>query len=405
MENREHVTEPAARHGDYSFDWLIAPVTPAAFLRDFWEAEVLVAQRDRPDYYEPLLRIDDVDRVVSSMNLDGQSIQLVNAGEPLAADRYCYPSGMVDAARVAQLFADGATIILPQLQMHVPALADLCRSMECRFGVRFQTNVYFSPPGDAQGFKAHYDNHDVFVLQTAGHKAWRLYDVPVELPYRGQEFDPKSYTPSAVTREFVLRAGDLAYVPRGVVHDAVSGDEPSLHITLGALTRTWIDLLVEAVWQIGRQDPAFRRSLPVGFTDPAFDRAPARATFRDLLRRLAENDGFDALLDSFADDLVSSRHSLLWGQIDQIRRLPDLTLDSLVGARPNLLYGVDDTEEGVVVSCYGNEIVLPAHAAEPLRHALAHRSFAVRDLPGELDGPGKLVLVRRLVREGLLMLH
>ena len=403
MDDGKRVARTTAFCSDYGLDWLVAPVGADVFLRDYWETEVLVALRDCPDYYDALLRIDDVDRVVSAMNLDGQAIQLVEAGQPIAVDRYCYPSGLVDAARVAQLFADGATIILPQLHMRVPALADLCRSMERRFGARFQTNVYFSPPGDAQGFKAHYDSHDVFVLQTAGHKAWRIYDVPVELPYRGQEFDPNGFTPGAVSREFVLRAGDLAYVPRGVVHDAVSDDEPSLHITLGALTRTWIDLLVEAVWQVGRQDPVFRRGLPVGFGDAAFDRGPARATFADLLRRLAENASFDTLLDGFADDLVSSRHGLLWGQIHQVRRLADMTLDSVAGVRPNLLYSIDRTDDGVAVSCYGNEVVLPVHAEAPLRHALEHRSFTVGDLPGDLDDQGKLVLVRRLVREGLVM--
>jgi hypothetical protein len=45
---------------------------------------------------------------------------------------------------------------------------------------------------------------------------------------------------------------------------------------------------------------------------------------------------------------------------------------------------------------------LPIHAAETLEHALTHDEYRIADLPGDLDDPGKLVLIRKLVREGLV---
>ena len=42
------------------------------------------------------------------------------------------------------------------------------------------------------------------------------------------------------------------------------------------------------------------------------------------------------------------------------------------------------------------------HARPAVLHALTTERFRVRDLPGNLDDAGKLVLVRRLIREGLL---
>ena len=41
-------------------------------------------------------------------------------------------------------------------------------------------------------------------------------------------------------------------------------------------------------------------------------------------------------------------------------------------------------------------------AAEPLRYALETERYTVADLPGDLDDDAKLVLIRRLVREGLV---
>ena len=49
------------------------------------------------------------------------------------------------------------------------------------------------------------------------------------------------------------------------------------------------------------------------------------------------------------------------------------------------------------------EITLPTFARDALRFALDGPPFIVRDLPGQLDDVGKVVLVRRLLREGLLV--
>ena len=54
------------------------------------------------------------------------------------------------------------------------------------------------------------------------------------------------------------------------------------------------------------------------------------------------------------------------------------------------------------LTAYGGRISLPVHAAEPLEFALTNDEYRIGDLPGDLDDPGKLVLIRRLVREGLV---
>jgi ribosomal protein L16 Arg81 hydroxylase len=325
---------------------------------------------------------------------------MANAARDVKPPHYSHPNGVIDVARLYQEFADGSTIILPQLHARLPQLAALCRNLEHEFSARFQTNIYLTP-GGAQGFKRHYDSHDVFILQIAGRKHWRLYDTPVALPLRGQEFRPGA-EPGAESAAFTLEPGDVAYVPRGMMHDAESDDEMSLHITVGVLARTWHDLFVEAVSGVSLNDVAFRRSLPTGFVKAGFDRANARLQFTELLRRMADQMDFDSALDRFADELVATRNPLLSDQLAQIAGLPGLTADSLIAPRPDLLYRLQRIGESVAIHCYGNVITLPAHAEEPAVAALQPGAIAIRDLPGTLDEEGKLVLVRRLVREGLL---
>ena len=102
---------------------------------------------------------------------------------------------------------------------------------------------------------------------------------------------------------------------------------------------------------------------------------------------------------------MSSRHSLLVGQLDQIMRLSMLSIDSVVGARPNLIYHLRTDDEHVHVSCYGGQLRLPVHAAPALEHALGTERFVVSELPGDLDDESKLVLIERLIRDGLVRQH
>ena len=180
-------------------------------------------------------------------------------------------------------------------------------ALEYVFSCHVQTNLYLTPP-HAQGFPTHYDNHCVFVLQMEGEKAWRLYNKPVDTPYRGEEFQRGVHQPGALEQEFVLKAGDCAYIPRGMMHDAItSGEGASLHVTVGLITRTWADLMLEVVAEAALKNADARRSLPAGYANPGFDREPWRAYLRKLALALAQDSDLDPALDLTADAFIRSR--------------------------------------------------------------------------------------------------
>lgn len=390
----------------YAFAKLIHPITPEEFFAEYWEKKPLVVHRDDPDYYRDLLNFEVVNETITSMDHQHDEIFMGNHERKLEVSDYTYPTGMIDVARLYSEFADGSSIALNNLHDRVGPLSNLCRSMESELSIRFQTNIYFTPP-DAQCFPPHYDTHCVFALQCEGKKSWRLYDFPVELPYHTQKFDPQEIPMGPTSQEFVLSPGDFVYCPRGLGHDADTKgiDEPSLHITLGVLQHTWANLLLEALAQVTLEDKTLRSSLPVGFARPGFDRETARATYASMVERVLEKMDFDTAMDFFVDDLVTTRHPVLPDQFEQVMQLPKLeTTDRRAGRRPNLVYRIEENDNSVTVRVYGGQITLPAHAKEPLLFALENDDFSISALPGELDDAGKLVLIRRLVREGLVML-
>jgi ribosomal protein L16 Arg81 hydroxylase len=194
----------------------------------------------------------------------------------------------------------------------------------------------------------------------------------------------------------------MLYMPRGLMHAAGTASDSSMHITMGVLHTTWAELLIEALARYGATDADFRRALPPGFARESFDRAAAEKTFRTLFERALQGADFDSALEVFVDDIATTRAPLLQGQLQQVMRLGEITDASVAGARPNLLYRVSSDEQGITISCAGRDLRLPSHAADAALAALGTPRFVVKELPGELDDAGKVVLVRRLVREGLV---
>lgn len=386
---------------DFSFDWAIAPETPATFLAEYFEAKPLLIKRGQPSYFSDLLSIAEIDRVVSTTGLSHPEINVTKAGGSITPADFAYESGQIDPVRVAQLFADGATVILSGLQERLPQLARYCRALEAAMSTRVQTNIYMTPGGN-QGFNPHYDSHDVLVLQVSGSKEWRIYGTPVELPLTDQAFQ-RGADVGEETMRFVMEPGDTLYLPRGVAHDAVATDETSLHITTGLMFRSWADVLAEAVISMAHREPSFRRALPPGFANHGADLDAHGATFAALVAKLAEAP-VGKLLHGFREDFLTGRVPRVEGQLAQLAALPGLTVDSRVGGRPHLIHALIDQPEDdqVRLVCQGSEIVMPEFAREAMEYCLATPAFRVGDMGGDLDDAGKLVLARRLVREGLM---
>lgn len=287
--------------------YLIGAERIEAFFAKSYEREALVVPHNTPKRFDGLISIDDVDRIVTSTDLKEGQLALADATRETASSEYVDSSGYIDRGVVADRHRGGATIILNQAHQFDPKLARLCRGLEHVFSSHVQANLYLTPP-NAQGFRTHYDNHDVLVMQIEGEKAWRLYDKPIDTPFRGEGFEPGKHETGELRQEFVLKAGDCAYVPRGLMHDALTaGGAASLHITVGLITRTWADLMLEAVSEVALRSPELRRSLPAGYAQQGFDRSGAQAHLQTLGALLARELKLDPALDLMTDTFIRSR--------------------------------------------------------------------------------------------------
>ena len=217
-----------------TFADLLAPLERAAFFETHWEREPLHLQRSDPGLYGALLTPRDVEAAISSGGLRYPSIQLARGGgfyPPEAFTRTLRSGGDVftgipNLDRVRAEYETGATISLPGFHRGWRPLAALASAVQAELSHPVHTNVYLTP-ARAAGFTPHYDTHEVFVLQIAGRKHWRIENSPLPLPHRGQPFDPGAYARSDPVLELELAPGDLLYLPRGYVHSTAHVGELS----------------------------------------------------------------------------------------------------------------------------------------------------------------------------------
>jgi hypothetical protein len=253
-------------------------------------------------------------------------------------------------------------------------------------GQPVQANAYYTPRR-SQGFAVHHDTHDVFVLQVAGRKHWRVYEPLLELPLKHQRWSPSLGAPGEPVLELTLGPGDTLYLPRGWLHEALTSAEDSLHLTVGVNAHTWVDALRAALDEC-EEDVEFRRSVPA---DGELE--------TDLLARLGERLVPDEVARRARARLVSTRRPILDGQLAEVRGLAELRVDTPVERRPTVIADLD----GTTLSFEGKRVSFPEHVREELEAVVAADGpFTAADLPGDLDDESRLVLVRRLIREGFL---
>ncbi|MEZ4381357.1 MAG: cupin domain-containing protein [Nannocystaceae bacterium] len=383
-----------------TFHDLLAPHSLETFLARFWEREALHVARGDADFYASVLDRADVERLLYSGRRGVLDTRLNLRGRRVNAERYTDAEGSHLPAVYREYHA-GASIILNGVQRRHDGVRELGHTIEAALEFPTSVNLYATPPG-SQGFDVHFDRHEVFVLQIAGRKRWRIYDRAIECPLHALAEQLEAPAPvGAPTQELVMEPGDLLYLPRGVRHEArTQADERSVHLSIGVLTTTWYDLLVEALAAAAIDDVELRRSLPAGFLSagpsPALEQG-----LRDRVERLAAGATYAAAWRRLAAAYEGSCPTFD-GHLGRLDALGGLALTSRLRRRQQVFPVAGLDREGhAYIAFAGARVTAPAPVLPALEFAATTAAFAVGELPG-LSDEGCLVLARRLITEGLL---
>ena len=359
------------------------------FLAKVWASRVHVHHTD-PEALVGYLSFDDVDELLTSTAIRTPAVRVARNGSVLPSSAFTRPatlagqplSGLVDATKLFSLFDDGATVVLQGLHRYWRPLAELVAELELALGHPCQANAYLTPPG-SQGFAVHEDSHDVFVFQTHGRKVWEVHE-----PGAG----------SAEPQTVVLEPGVSMYLPTGTPHAARAEDVASLHVTVGINQVTWDQVLHRAVDDV-LTDTAH---LPAGYLDDPAVLRDGLAERLDALATAVRGIDPDAVTEAEVRRFLTGRS--LWhtgGLTDRIA-VRDLRDDSVLRRRPGHPCVVVSAGDRVRLLLGDRDLLMPAYVTPALELLRRLDDVRPRDLADHLDEQSRLVLCRRLVREGLL---
>ncbi|MGZ0149609.1 cupin domain-containing protein [Kribbella sp. WER1] len=384
------------------------------FATSYWGSRALLSHGpDLPAPYDDLFSLDAVDELLSRRGLRTPFIRIAKNGSVVGDNQFTGPAGagaeIADQVRddkVAALFAGGHTVVLQALHRTWPALVDFSTQLAADAGHPVQINAYVTP-AESQGFSAHYDVHDVFVLQVAGEKHWTVHE-PVHVdPLRNQPWTDHARAVERAARDTapvideVLRPGDSLYVPRGFLHSAKALGGVSAHLTVGLHTMTRY-LLVQELAALAADQAALRTALPLGF-DPGDPEQLAQVLPEvvDLFTQEIRLATPDALAERLRRRTWSSNRPAPLAPLAHAAAIASLAVGTTVRLRPGLRCRLVPGDP-LVLQLPDRTITFPPSTAAAVEHLISGADCKVGELPA-LDESDQLVLVRRLLTEAVLV--
>ena len=387
------------------FQRLIHPLDINTFFEEYWEQRPLIIRRQQPDYYTDLFSRADVDSLVCLNELKFPNIQLSKLGQSMPwryqttkSEDSHYDSTVIN--ELYRRYAEGHTIALNSLEKRWQPILLFCQSLSMFLNAHAHINAYYTPQ-KSRGFDPHFDHQEVFIMQIEGSKHWRLYK-PFELcPLSSQQRYkiPRDRLPE-LDREVTLNPGDLLYMPSGCIHEASATENSSLHLTIGVHVYRWLNLTNKALEVISEQNVFLRKSLPIGFLKHPERIHAFKHQFREMLAMLRDNADVEAAMAKLKKLFIDEILTVPDGHFTQIDRLNSIDLDTVLTKRQ--ICRVFTVEDLACIQFPASTIKGPKHLESALKFIANTEQFTAKAISNSLSDSGKIILVRRLIKEGLL---
>jgi ribosomal protein L16 Arg81 hydroxylase len=383
-------------HNGLDLKGILDPIDEATFFREYWAGKPLVVTTRNRARFDGLFDLNDLEQYLFIARPPAGDVQLVRSGQlpPLSMVSGLIKESSYDIQAVYNSLSAGFTVVLNAVHFRWPAARRLTIALEDLLRARVQTNVYITGHR-GQGFAVHQDDHDVFVLQTCGRKRWTIYERP----------DAASSAAPRVLHQIELQSGDALYLPIGYPHAAETSDDYSIHVSVGLFPMTWHEFARDCLALATMKDPRWREPMPLAVVRGD---APPPA-IADVERRIHES--FAALTDlapvvsSHARTLSATSHRRNpppSGYAESIRAAESLAPASEVERRPGVGCYVTMSGDTAAIHFMGETMRAPAKAEKALRLIAGRLRFRVNEIDDVLLDESKVVLVRRLIRDGLL---
>ncbi len=188
-----------------------------AFLRDHWQKKPLLIRNPWREWTNPI-EPDDLAGLACEEGVEARIITRKR-------DRWTVEHGPFAESRLQRPGKSPWTLLVQAVDQHVPDVAALIAPF--RFIPNWRIDdVMVSYAVDGGGVGPHFDQYDVFLIQGAGRRRWRLGGACDATTALMPNDDVRLLAHFEATDDWILEPGDILYVPPGIAHDGVAiGDD------------------------------------------------------------------------------------------------------------------------------------------------------------------------------------
>jgi hypothetical protein len=175
-----------------------------------------------------------------------------------------------------------------------------------------------------------------------------------------------------------------------------------LHLTIGVNVFRWIDMVREALLVAAEENVGLREAVPSRFLEPGAPAEDVSNQLGNLLGGLPWNSYGPRAVGRLSDRLFNNAYPAPDGHFASLDRLHEIDSATVFVRRSGMTCSVFAKDGKAVIRFPGNQMSGPP-SIEPALTVIAKLDrLCAHDLPGSLTDEAKLVLLRRLVKEGLL---
>lgn len=372
-------------------------MSPAHFLRDYWQKRPLLVRQAFPGFVPPLTPED----LAGLACEDGVLSRLIR--HDAARERWQVKTGPLDEADFASTGDADWTLLVQDVDKWDADVAALLEPFAFLPSWRLD-DIMISYAEAGGGVGAHVDQYDVFLIQGLGQRHWAISTDPAAPKDFRPDVELKQLAQFEPTHEWLLEPGDLLYLPPGVPHDGVAVGGPCMTLSVGMrapsqaeLTGDLADYLAERLPdELRYADPDLAPVKAVGEIDAA-----ALARLRRALPFAAALDE-DSLRDWFGRYIT--RYRVAQNPAPPARAVSEAALRKHLAAGAPLLrhpwtrLAWSRGRAGCTLFANGQAWPAPPALARAL---CAQRELSLADAPSAAD----VALLHRLVDDGHLVLR
>lgn len=281
---------------------LLGGLSPAQFMATHWHKKPLLVRQALPGVKPPVSRTE-LFRLAADENIESRLV--VRTGKGRSAN-WALAHGPLARRSLPPLTQPGWTVLVQGLNLHVPAADDLLAQFRFVPQARLD-DLMVSWASEGGGVGPHFDSYDVFLIQVAGRRRWRIGQMPDARLKAGVPL--KLIANFKAEEEFVLEPGDMLYLPPRWAHDGDAVDGECMTCSAGFRSPARQELSREVLLRIADAiDESFefgRIAQPDGerYADPEQGAVTAAGAIPTALIEFARKGVQQAL----AEDLVIER--------------------------------------------------------------------------------------------------